>query len=52
MAQRTKEGEHLCRDLVGKLDAMLDWVAAIELRSPQILKEYRAKVEDKVKELL
>ena len=52
VAQRTKEGEHLCRDLVGKLDAMLDWVAAIELRSPQILKEYRAKVEDKVKELL
>ena len=52
VAQRTKEGEHLCRDLVGKLDAMLDWVAAIELRSPHILKEYRAKVEDKVKELL
>ena len=38
--------------LANQLDAMLDWVAAIELRSPQILKEYRAKVEDKVKELL
>ncbi len=50
--QRTAEGEHLKADLLGKLDSMTGWVAQIEERSPQILKEYREKIEDKVAELL
>lgn len=50
--QRTKEGEHLKLDLIGKLDAMTGWVGEIEKRSPAILMEYRKKLEDKVNELL
>ena len=50
--QRTKEGEHLKLDLIGKLDAMTGWVGEIEKRSPAILTEYRKKLEDKVNELL
>ncbi len=49
---RVKEGEHLKNDLLEKLDHMLDNVDYIEERSPQILEEYRTKLEDKVKELL
>ena len=49
---RATEGENLKKDLLGKLDYMLELVGYIEERSPQILKEYREKLEDKVKELL
>lgn len=49
---RTMEGENLKNDLVGKLDGMLELVGYIEERSPQIVAEYRAKLEDKVRELL
>ncbi len=49
---RQIEGENLKRDLLGKLDYMEELVAFIAERSPQILTEYRAKLEDKVKELL
>ncbi|MEI3175379.1 MAG: DUF1732 domain-containing protein [Lachnospiraceae bacterium] len=48
--QRTKEGQHLKLDLIGKLDAMTGWVGEIEKRSPAILIEYRKKLEDKVNE--
>ncbi len=50
--QRTKEGEHLLSDLTGKLQDMEGWIGEIEERSPQILKEYRARLEEKVQELL
>ena len=46
------EGAHLKEDLLGKLDYMTGLVDFIEERSPVILKEYRQKLEDKVKELL
>ncbi len=49
---REAEGENLKKDLVGKLDYMAGLVEFIEERSPQILSEYRTKLEDKVKELL
>lgn len=49
---RSKEGENLKRDLIDKLDEMLEHVAFIEERSPQIVAEYRKKLEDKVQELL
>ena len=52
VAARVTEGEHLRDDLVEKLDGMLDRVAFIEERSPQIVKEYREKLEAKVKDLL
>lgn len=49
---RIDEGEHLRDDLIEKLDGMLELVTFVEGRSPQILTEYRQKLEDKVRELL
>ena len=49
---RTIEGANLKKDLLGKLDQMAADVTFIEERSPQIIAEYRAKLEEKVKEFL
>ena len=49
---RTIDGANLKRDLLGKLDQMAADVAFIEERSPQIIAEYRSKLEEKVKEFL
>lgn len=46
------EGENLKNDIIAKLDGMSEKVACIEVRSPEIVTEYRAKLEEKVKELL
>lgn len=52
VSARETEGEKLREDLIGKLDDMKAVVEKIEERSPQILSEYREKLEEKVKELL
>ncbi len=52
LASRVEEGEKLNTDLLSKLDAMTGWVDDIEQRFPQVLEEYRQKLEEKVKELL
>ena len=49
---RIQEGQNLAVDLMGKLDGMLEHVAFIEERSPQIIDEYRKKLEERVHELL
>lgn len=49
---RILEGENLKKDLLGKLDHMEELVAFVEKRSPEIMREYRSKLESKVKELL
>ena len=49
---RIREGENLKRDLLTKLDELLEHVAYVEERSPQIVAEYREKLTEKVKELL
>ena len=49
---RTKEGAHLKEDIIGKLDGLKELVDFIEDRSPIIIREYREKLEGKVKELL
>ena len=49
---RIIEGENLKKDLLSKLDNMSEIVAFIEKRSPEIIKEYRSKLENKVAELL
>ena len=46
------EGENLKNDIIAKLDGMSEKVACIEVRSPEMVAEYRAKLEEKVKELL
>lgn len=49
---RKKEGENLRKDLLDKLEVMLQNVKFIEERSPQIIEAYRKKIENKVNELL
>ena len=49
---RTKEGIELKRDILDKLEKMGEKVELVEKRSPDIIKEYREKLETKVKELL
>ena len=49
---RTLEGENLKTDLLGKLDYMETLVSEVEARSPQVVSEYRTKLEEKIKELL
>lgn len=49
---RTQEGNRLRDDIVDKLDHMLTLVDCVEERAPQIIAEYREKIENKVKELL
>lgn len=48
---RIREGEALKADLTAKLDEILNVVSFIEERSPQILAEYRQKLEGKVRDL-
>ena len=49
---RIKEGENLSKDLISKLDGMLEHVAFIEERSPQIIEEYKKKLYAKVQDFL
>lgn len=49
---RIKEGEHLKEDLTAKLDGMLRRVDFVAERSPQIVRGYRERLTEKVKELL
>lgn len=51
-SSREKEGADLKNDLLEKLEGMQEKVAAIEVRSPEIMKEYREKLEKKLGELL
>lgn len=52
VASRIKEGENLKGDLIDKLDDMISYVDFIEKQSPQIMEEYRRRLEDKIKEIL
>ncbi len=49
---RKTEGENLKKDILAKLNVLEEQISFIEERSPQIAAEYRAKLEDKMKELL
>ena len=49
---RRIEGEKLAKDLSEKLDHISDLVDKIEVRSPQIVEEYRKKITEKVEQLL
>ena len=49
---RTTEGENLKKDILNKLSGMETLVGRVEERSPQIVEEYRKKLEDKIHELL
>lgn len=49
---REKEGSHLKADMLQKLDVMSEHVEYIIVRSPQIIDEYKKRLEEKVKEVL
>lgn len=49
---RIAEGNNLVADLMDKLENMERLVDFVELRSPEVTNEYRAKLEAKVSELL
>lgn len=52
VAARATEGEHLKKDILAKLSGMEVLIAGIEEHSPEIAAQYRAKLEEKVRELL
>ncbi len=49
---RQNEGTRLQADLLAKMDEMSGYVSMIEERSPQIIEEYRSRLETKVSDLL
>ncbi|MBQ9354957.1 MAG: YicC family protein [Clostridia bacterium] len=49
---RATEGDRLVADVKSRAELILEKVAFIEERSPQTVKEYREKVEQKIKELV
>ncbi|MBO4847501.1 MAG: YicC family protein [Lachnospiraceae bacterium] len=49
---RIKEGENLRTDIIAKLDHMLEVVDFIEEKCPTIIEDYRAKLTDRVREML
>lgn len=52
MDSREKEGQQLRDDILQKLHGMSGNITGIEERYPQMVGDYRRKLEDKVKELL
>ena len=52
VATRVTEGENLRKDLVAKLEHMLELVDFVDKRSPQIVTEYRTKLLGRVQEML
>lgn len=52
MESREREGEQLKADILQKLSGMTGNIAGIEERYPQMVRDYRKKLTDKVKELL
>lgn len=49
---RSREGENLKADLIGKLHGLDEKVSLVEERSPEVVQAYREKLEAKVHELL
>ncbi len=49
---RKAEGENLKADLISKLDDILHCVDFIEEKSPELLKDYRNRLEEKIREVL
>jgi uncharacterized protein (TIGR00255 family) len=51
-AMRLREGSRLKEDLLGKLREIERWVTVIEERSPETVAEYRARLEQRLREVL
>ena len=51
-AMREREGERMKKDMLEKVARIEELVAVVEQRSPQIVNEYRARLEQKLREVL
>ena len=51
-AMREREGERLRRDMLGKLKTIEGLVSVVEERSPQTVKEYRERLEARLRDIL
>ncbi len=51
-AEREREGEHLCTDLLNKLEEMDGYVREIEAFSPSVVENYRNRLTEKIRETL
>ena len=51
-AMREREGEQLRRDMIGKLETIEGLVSVVEERSPQTVKEYRERLEARLRDIL
>lgn len=49
---REREGERLRRDMLGKLETIEELVSVVEERSPQTVKEYRERLEARLRDIL
>lgn len=49
---RAREGERLKNDMLAKTEAIEKMVSLVEERSPQTVKEYRERMEEKLREVL
>lgn len=52
IVMREKEGKKLKEDILSRCDTIEENVKAIELRSPETVKEYRQRLQDRINELL
>ena len=51
-AMREREGERLRRDMLGKLETIEGLVSVVEERSPQTVKEYRERLDARLRDIL
>ena len=52
IAMRAKEGERLCEDVLSRIETIRNYVSFIEEKSPETVRAYRERLEQKIKELI
>ncbi len=52
IAMRSVEGKRLCEDVLSRINIIREKVAFIEEKSPETVRAYREKLEQKIKELI
>lgn len=52
IAMRSVEGERLAKDILSRADTILEKVSFVEERSPETVKAYRERLEQKIRELI
>lgn len=52
IAMRAKEGARLCEDVISRIETIRNYVSFIEEKSPETVRAYRERLEQKIKELI